>query len=244
MAKSTAMIKSEDWEWSEERERAYQMKLRGFPNTQIAAELDVHRNTIMAWCKHPVFAKRLEEELLEFARDSRLRRVRATTVFTDRISNLATRSLKTLEKNPKSMQAISRVKALLGEFRAMRNEERLNYGEATENHSVIGSITHNGRVTTMSSVSFKEFLKDGIQNGVINAKLVSEAAGKDGNKKAALVEAVQQALVDGELIRQLDREAGIQDPTQAAIDAEYSAVDDVADESEQGQQGPEVSESE
>jgi len=236
MAKSTAMIKAEEWEWTEEREQCFQMKLRGFPNLQIAKELDVHRNTISAWTKHPTFDRRMREELEEFAKNSRLRRIRSTTVFTDRISNLAAKALKAAEKNPKSGRSISRAKAWLGEFRAMRNEERLNYGDSTENHTFNGSMNVNGQVQTMSSTTFKEFLKSGLETGVINAQLVAKA----GNRKAALVEAVQQALVDGELIRQIDKESGTTDPAQAAIDAEYSVVDNTVEE--EGQQAREVEE--
>lgn len=226
MAKSTAMIKAEEWEWTEEREKCFQMALRGIPKLQIASELDVHRNTISAWCKHPVFAKRMEEELTEFAASSRLRRIRATTGFTDRVQSLAFKALTEAEKNPKSGRAIGRVRAFLGEYRAMRNEERLNYGDSTENHTFNGSLHHSGQVQTMSTTSFKQFLQQGIESGEINAKLVAQA----GDKKAALVEAVQQALVSGELIRALDKENGTADPTQTTVDAEYSVVDDTADE--------------
>lgn len=238
MAKSTALVKESEWEWTDEREQCFQMKLRGFPNTQIANDLEVHRNTINAWVKHPSFAKRLEDELTAFARDSRLRRMRATTTFTDRISNLAAKTLKDAEKNPKSGRALQRARAWLGEFRSMRNEERLNYGDSTENHSINGMVQHSGQVATMSAMSFKQFLQHGVETGVIDAKLVSQA----GNKKAALVEAVQQALVDGELIRALDQESSGADPSRSTVDAEYTESD-TADESEEGQQGPETGES-
>lgn len=233
MAKSTAMIKADEWEWTEERERCFQMKLRGFPNLQIAEELEVHRNTISAWTKHPTFARRMQEELEEFAASSRLRRVRTTTVFTDRVSRLAEKALKTVEKNPKSGRGLSRLRALLGEFRAMRNEERLNYGDSTENHTFNGSLHHSGQVQTLSSTAFKQYLRQGIENGEINAQLIAQA----GGKKAAIVEAVQQMLVNGDVIRQLDKESGTTDPTQEAIDAEYSVVHDTADE--EAQQAPE-----
>lgn len=224
MAKSTAMVKASEWEWTDDKERCFQMVLRGFPQTQIARELEVHKNTIWAWVHHPIFAKRLEDELREFATSSRLRRYRVTGALTDTLSNMAVKALKEAESKPSSMKRLSIARAWLSEFRSMRNEERLNFGDSTENHAFQGQLHHSGNVTTMSNQSFKQFLQQQIADGVIDAELVN----KQPNPKAALVEAVQQSLIEGEVLRELDKEAGTSD----VQEAEFTVADgDSADES-------------
>lgn len=198
--KTAQRDEEEEFEWTQERERCLDLILRGFSKLKIAEELGVHRNTINNWCKHPTFVRRMSDELNEFTTTTRLRRVRTTSIVTDTVSNMTVKALKNAEKKPLSLKAQHLAKGWLGEFRSMRNEERLNFGESTDNRNVNTQMHHSGQIAT-GSRSFKEYLQEQVDRGVVDAQIVSEA----GNPQEALVKAVEHVLVEGDYLEEVDK---------------------------------------
>lgn len=202
MAGSKALAKADDFEWTEPRQECLRLLLNGYPKTRISEELKVHYNTIYNWTKHPAFVQRLREELDEHATSTRLRRVRTTSLLNDTVSNQAVKALQEAQRKPKSFRSASMASLWLREFRAMRNEERLNFGESTDNRNVKTAIQHSGHVSTTGNKSFKEFLQEQYNAGVIDAEIINSAE----DAQEAVIEAVQQVLTEGEYLAEVDKE--------------------------------------
>ena len=207
MAKSTSLVQTKKeekqphtFEWGDEKERALELIIKGLSKEHVSKEIGVHRNTVSNWLKQPLFVKKLKEALEEFATTSKLRRIHTTVAYTDSVTRLATKSLMAAEKKPTSGRLANRAGYWLGQFRSLRNEERLNFGESTDNRNVSNNVHHSGHVST-SSRSFKEYLKEQAAAGVIDAEIV----GNQENGAAGVIEAVQQLLVEGEYLREIDK---------------------------------------
>lgn len=207
MAAHNALVKvsktdaGDDFKWSDKKRRCMELLLRGWTKTAIAKELGKHPNTITAWTNHPTFLKKLQDAMLEFSTATRLRRMRMTTMVNDRIANLGIDAIKAAEKAPHSLRKQTLARNWLSEFRSLRNEERLNFGESTDNRNVNTNMNHTGHITA-GSRTFKEWMKEHADKGVIDASLVGNA--KDGQE--AVIEAVTHILVEGEYLAEVDKE--------------------------------------
>lgn len=204
MSTSKALVTTEsdiDFEWTDQREKAFDMVMRGVSVRKIAEEIGVHFNTVQRWKTHQVFMRRMMDEKYEHAATTVLRRTRVTTVINDTISNMALKALTEAEKHPTSSKKLKRVKDVLAEFRAMRNEERLNFGESTNNSSVSSNVRHSGHVST-GSKSFRDFLSESAAKGFIDVEAISQKE----NGQEALIEAVAQALIGSDYIDKVDQE--------------------------------------
>lgn len=225
MAK-TALEKKASFEWDERKERAFQMTLRGYTKVQIAEELGVSRQTIHEWANAQAFWKRLDEERYEIQVATRHRRLRATTVFGDRVTSIADAALKRAEREVKKHKGrvtdrtTRTVKEYLGQFRDMREVERVEYGENVQKHAIVGAVQHNhsGAISSSANQSFKSFLTQQLESGVVNAELVAVQP----DMTRAVIEAMQQSLTEGELLREFDREDG---KTPEVIEAQIQGKD-------------------
>lgn len=189
-----------DWEWTEEREEALDLTFKGFGPKKIAERVNVHRNTITNWQKHPEFLKRLEAMTAETRRTVRLRRAQQTNAFTERIVKIADKALTKAEENPKSYQAKEEAREWLGMYREFRDEERIDAGENITRIEHQGALDHNHGVR---AESFKGFLKGVIEDGVIDV----EAIDVEGDDAGAVIEAVTQAaLTAGDLLEDITEE--------------------------------------
>jgi len=189
----------DEFSWSEDQEKCFQLFFRGVPKTQIAEELKKHRNTINNWCKNPAFLLRVREELEAHRNTTRLRRARTTGIITDMVSNLAVRTAKEAEKKPTKVR-IRKMRELNAEFRLQRGEERIDMGDDVRRTEI---VSHNAHVhqASITMKPFRDMLLESTSKGVIDATLVNADSPKE-----ALVQAAQQLLVEGALIDAIDKE--------------------------------------
>lgn len=196
--KATQLVSVNDtWEWTEERERCLDFVIAGNSNVAIAKELGVHRKTVENWKKHPTFLARLEEMVLDQRHTVRLRRIRQTNALTERTEALVEKAFKVAEEKPESMIAQERAMNWASEFRAFREQERIESGENVQRHEVSGVIGHAHLVGSVRNGSFKEFLTQAIDSKVIDVESI-EVEGDDA--EAVVKGVLQAALRDGNIL--------------------------------------------
>ncbi len=86
------------WKWTSRRRECLDLFLVGIPRRQIAHRIGAHRNTVNAWCKHTDFIAEARKRIDELTVETRIRRLREMTGFTDPVSTLAHDALTNAEQ--------------------------------------------------------------------------------------------------------------------------------------------------
>ena len=176
------------------------MVYAGASKAQIAKALDVHRNTVTNWTNAPEFADALAALQTDRVGAVRVRRAQQTNSFTDRIAKLADRSLASIEKavdrnEPISVIQRTELREYLGEFRAMRNEERIDNGDNMQKHQhqVSGAVQHH-HVHSVRNKAFKDYLQEQINGNVIDLGALEES------QEQPVVALVERLLTDSNVL--------------------------------------------
>ena len=204
------------WEWTDKKEKALELILVGLPKVQIARQLDVHRNTINNWTGHPVFIARAQQQLREHAATTRTRRMMETTSMANRVAKLAQKALQRAEDSIEEdedgdvdLGALSAARQWMAEYRLLRGEERTDFGDDVKRVEHRGAFAHvvGGEVEvkhTTHDASFKDFLHSQLSGGIIDVDAIDIEGSTD--EAVVLAEAVQHALIDGDILDIIDEE--------------------------------------
>lgn len=124
------------------RGEALDLRLQGvMTSEQIAKELGIGRATYFRWVRHPAFMARLKATIEETMINRKLRRFRMTTNFTNylgvKIEHLIKEEVDSITRarvdpSHKVVDNTPRISKVLADYRAMRQEERLDGGEAEQ----------------------------------------------------------------------------------------------------------------
>ena len=210
-----AAPKPEDFEWTEQRELALEYFMRGLPQTQIAEQVGVHRNTIRNWISHPGFIARARQWFAEYTVATRNRRIIETGKFGNRVSKVANQAMTVLEEMMEKSEfrkgesipgkQLRMVRELMYEFRMLREEERKDFGDDVKRIETRGLHLHGGTVQVQhgtGSTSFRDFLQNQLDSGVIDAEFVDTS--KDD--ATAVMSMVEQSIIDGDILDIMDAE--------------------------------------
>lgn len=100
------------------------MIIAGLPKKAISDRLQIHRNTVTAWTHEPEFIRELHRRLDEISVENRLRRVRQTTAYLDRLHHIADQALTAAEIRPEDLAAQRAARRWLWMYRSLLAEER------------------------------------------------------------------------------------------------------------------------
>lgn len=206
-------VAAEDW-WDDQKEQALDLVLQGLSKSAIARQLGVHRNTINNWCAHPKFIAEGNQRLREHVSAKRQRRMVETNLFGDRLARLAAHQVEKLEEDMKQNRALGgddlrRMRELMFEYRAFREEERKDFGDDVKRVSVTStnttSITGDVNVRhTVAATPFGEFVKQAMDEGAIDAEAIESADGESKGKQ--ILELAERVLTDTTLLDALQDE--------------------------------------
>ena len=191
--------KGSRWKWSEKKRKALKQLLAGSPSTEVAERLDVSRNTLLNWSKHPEWIARVQQILHETQTASKLRRISMTGAIADKLGAQAYKALDTKDEegNPKELDPNAGL--FLRSHLEYAKAERQFFGEeggASGNIGPIVNITVGGNgpnsvapvnlaQESTSLVAFRDFVKRYDPKLAVVAHNPEEAA-------ALLVEKVMQ----------------------------------------------------
>lgn len=196
---------SELWfEGDPKREKALELAFGGASNKLIATQLDVHRNTVSNWRDNPYFMEALAKLHGDRLGAMRARRAQQTSNFADRLAALADNALTTIEQkvktgNPVALSDRQTLRDWMQEYRATRQEERIDSGDngVRVQHSGVVGVGVFGEVNHTHSIkgsSFKEFTSKALRSKVIDIKAIEES------KEEPLVALVEAVLGDTDLL--------------------------------------------
>lgn len=182
----------------------------GAPKVDVAKWLNVHRNTINAWAAHPIFVKAQDAVIADVIQSAAARRAKSLVRINHRLGEVLERhgtgTIAALEKSPTSPQAISAVNQLLGTYHRSITTEREVLGlggkQVTVEHR--GGVDHHvsgGLVT----VPLREFLDQ--RRAAVPAEVIA-ALPENATREELIAVLVTDAVIDGDLIAQLDKEDG------------------------------------
>lgn len=180
--------------------------VQGVPIAKIARQLNVHRNTIYNWLGEELVRKEIQRREGERMEQVERRRKLETEILADQVSRLTFKTMDDLTKNPRSSVTLNRFQQYAKEFRAWRQEERLDAGFGQNGpqkhlhlHQHAGDDPSNSKKAT-ANMSFKKFIQDGLQK--VELKTLPQASDAGELVKQVL----REQLMNGDLIDKLDEE--------------------------------------
>lgn len=197
--------KKRGWVWSKTKRKAVRLILEGKQVKEIAKDCDIHRNTVRNWMQAPEFVTTLMTRLEEFKVSKRFARLKLTSKTVDNIGTiiedmLEQRASGEVPEDEFNLYDYDSLSGWLKEWRAMRQEERKDFGDHVEKIEkrigvhIEGGIGLFGQVnhTHTHDVSLVDAMKQAIPVGtVIEAESIEEATGD-----ALMIAATHEGLLD------------------------------------------------
>lgn len=184
---SKALAKTDEkpapFEWTMPRRKALKLYLRGAFITDIADQVGVSRMTIQRWLKEPAFMEKVYQRVGERQTSNALRQQHFTSNMTNAVMDRYETAMKRFAKvqnNPKKLRrywdaqliALEQIEKLSKEFERMRNQMRLDSGQATHVSKHTSVTMHGGKVQHEHShehaVSFRAAMENYRNEIVIN----------------------------------------------------------------------------
>lgn len=178
--------------WTEEREKALDMLFSGASKAKIARELKKNRETIVLWTQNPWFSAKLQERLGSHVAETRVRRLRQTTLFADKsAAKLATAYNKADSRDPeRRAEGLVEIGLFSDQFRKWREQERADFGDdVRKTRSEV--LVAGGLEVKSTQVSLVTFLERKLDDGAIDVSALQQ----DGDPVHLLSSVVQQALL-------------------------------------------------
>jgi hypothetical protein len=208
--------KKKSWKWTKTKRKAIQFIVKGYSDTRIGKELEVHRNTLREWKKNQEFHVAILNEAREYVNRTRFKRVHETGIVTDQIAHQLGKRLLDVTKpeidedgneRPKQIGQIemNSLQMFLREYREFRNQERSDFGDnvkRVEGKMSIGITGGDGPITLgdKGSQSFKRFVEE--NNDSIPQRVITSA----NNPQEALIEATRELIRNTDIVEDIHRE--------------------------------------
>jgi len=225
IAQVSAQPSEVDW-WAEDprREQLLEMILDGMSKSYAAKQLkpQVHRNTVNNWCADPRFISEANARMNEHKAGKRIRRLRVTNIINDKTEKitlaLATKlegdiidaaTGKAKDKIDDSVKGtLSVFRQMAYEFREMRGQERIDYGDDVKKVAVQSQHTITGDVhvnhTGLNDTPFVDYFRRSLQNRVIDVESIEMKPGE--NEGQLLLKAAEHLMVDTDLLDEINDE--------------------------------------
>lgn len=224
-AQMSTSASEEDW-WAQDprREQLLEMILDGMTKSQACKQLKppVHRNTVNNWCSDPRFIAEANARMNEHKAGKRIRRLRVTNIINDKTEKVtlaliskieddvidkATGKVKDkIESSVKENLSIFRQMAY--EFREMRGQERIDYGDDVKKVAVQSQHTITGDVqvqhTGVSVTPFVDYMKRQLSNRIIDVDSIEIKEGESEGQ--FLLKAAEHLMTDSDLLDEINEE--------------------------------------
>lgn len=196
------------------REQALDLYItQGMDKSTIAKRVGVHRNTINNWFADSRFIEAANRRVREYQASTRLRRTMATGAITNVVEMLAAKAVSevhTTLTTPGSKLAdvekgkISFAREMMFEYREMRGQERIDFGDDIKRVHVQGQHNVTGEIAVTHSVDSTPF-RDYIRKA-IDAKVIDVNALEGETQGQLLLKAAEHMLVDTDILDEIERE--------------------------------------
>ena len=169
-----------NWTWTPDKRRFLRLLLQGWTISEIAREINKHRNTLRRWMRTPEFLQAAYDTLNEHKTAKRFRRIKATSIALDAIEENMLKGLLPEDHEDYDPHAARRVHRWLQEFRSMRSQEREDFGDNVKRVEKTLDVTGGVEVNHQHNVevSFTDLAKQVVKPG--QKILASDAAEATG----------------------------------------------------------------
>lgn len=139
-ATAQALRRVRSLRWNDAKSRAVDLLLLGASNRFIARQVGANRGTVNAWMHHPEFQQEARRRLQQHLDAYRQRRLRETNDYANRVATFANAALMQAELDPANEEAARAAQIWLSEYRALRAEERRDFGDGNEPLDMRGTL--------------------------------------------------------------------------------------------------------
>lgn len=178
------------------------------PNTSqrsLVELFNISRATVIKWFNNEEFQKALTEKRDAAVNMKRHRREHETTIITD---ILASKAVKRLTDNKQTDIDFVTTRAMLQEYRAFRDEERKDTGEATSRSE--SKVTMEGKITVDENHSSRQNFLTFIQNNLSGAQIPQGVPTRDavvdvGSRLLLSTPVMEQILEEDKQIEEVEK---------------------------------------
>jgi len=212
-----------DW-WTEDprREQALEMILDGMSKSAVAKALPCHRNTVNNWCADARFVAEANARMNEHKAGKRIRRLRTTNLINDKVEKVSLALIGKIESaiiDPKTGKAVSDIpesinktmslfRQMAYEFREIRGQERIDYGDDVKKVAINSTQTITGDVHVtqhgVNDTPFADYVRKSLANRSIDVEAIEVKGDATGGQ--LLLRAAEHLMVDTDLLDEINEE--------------------------------------